>query len=141
MRKQRKPLVGSPESTSMTLIVALFGAMCALFSAESLGEDFRDLEGPRLNWLASWQLHMGSVCIGTAAFVAGLFLLEVFETKSKKTAWRISSPWLPLIVLTLLATAVHIPSYVVIVIGFLYGIWAYRRTLFVADSQPIGRRG
>src|SRR5664280_3138193 len=114
MRKRKKPLDGSPESTTDTLIMALFGAMCAFISAETIGDDVRDLEGQRLNWLASWQLHMGSVCIGTAAFAAGLFLLEVFETKSRRTAWRISSPWLPLIALTLLATAVHIPSYVVI---------------------------
>ena len=84
-----------------------------------------------MNKLLRWQVHMGSACVGILTFFLFLLILEVFETGSKITAWRSSAPWLPLILLTALATVIHIPFYVVIPIGAIYGIWAYRRTCSV----------
>jgi hypothetical protein len=57
-----------------------------------------------------------------------LYFLEELARKSRILAWRSSSAWLPLIALTGLATAIHVSLYVVIPIGALYSLWAYRRT-------------
>ena len=69
-----------------------------------------------------------ALCIVQVAFFVFLFILEVLETRSKIIAWRSSAPWLPLVGLTAIATVVHIPFYVVALIGAIYGVWAYRRT-------------
>jgi ABC-type uncharacterized transport system permease subunit len=68
------------------------------------------------------------MCMGMVAFVITFFLLEALGRKSKTIAWRSSVPWLPLIVLTAVATAIHIPIYVVIIAAAIYSVWAYRRT-------------
>jgi hypothetical protein len=39
-----------------------------------------------------------------------------------------SAPWLPLVGLTWLATIIHIPFYIVISVGIIYGVFAYRQT-------------
>jgi hypothetical protein len=87
-----------------------------------------ELLSNRRDGVDAWQVHMGSVCVGIVTFVASLFLLEVFETKSRAIAWHSSWPWLPLVGLTAISTVVHIPFYFVAVLGAIYGVWAYRRT-------------
>jgi ABC-type antimicrobial peptide transport system permease subunit len=71
---------------------------------------------------------MGSACSGIIAFFTFLFILEVLETRSRTTVWRSSAPWLPLVGLTWLATIIHIPFYIVISVGIIYGVFAYRQT-------------
>ena len=117
--------------TLTTLLMASFGGACAFITIETILPDLVELWGQNVNKLPGWQVHMGSVCVGILTFFLFLLLLEVFETGSKITAWRSSAPWLPLILLTALATVIHIPFYVVIPIGAIYGIWAYRRTCSV----------
>jgi hypothetical protein len=70
-------------------------------------------------------------------FFIFLFILEVLETRSRMTAWRSSVPWLPLVGLTMLATIIHIPYYIVILAGTIYGVWAYRQTSSVRQSSRL----
>jgi len=51
----------------------------------------------------------------------------IFGNSVKKiTAWLSSAPWLPLIEFSVLATVVHIPLYIVLLVGASYAVWAYR---------------
>jgi hypothetical protein len=93
-----------------------------------------DLWGSKL---PGWQFHMGSACSGIMTFFTFLFLLELHETRSRITAWRSSAPWLLLVVLTLLATIIHIPYYFVILVGTISGVWAYRQTSCVRRSPRL----
>jgi hypothetical protein len=88
-----------------------------------------------INRVLVWQLNMGSVCGGIITFFVFLFILEFLETKSRITAWRSSAPWLPLVVVTALATVFHIPIYIVFLVGVSYAVWAYRRTSSVRSSS------
>ena len=114
--------------TPTTLMVALLGGSCAFIAVETTLSDVMDLWGSQMNKFPGWQFHMGSACSGIVTFLIFLFLLELHETRSRITAWRSSAPWLPLVGLTAIATVVHIPFYVVALIGAIYGVWAYRRT-------------
>lgn len=121
--------------TPTTLLMALFGGTCASITVEITLPDLIESWGRRANKLPGWQVHMGSACSGIIAFFTFLFILEVFETRSRKTAWRSSAPWLPLVGLTLLATIIHIPYYVVIPVGIIYSLWAYRLTSSVRRAS------
>jgi hypothetical protein len=114
--------------TPKTLLMALFGGVCTFIAIETTLPDLMELWGRHMSELTAWQVHMGSACGGITAFFTFVFTLGVFETKSRRTAWRSSAPWLPLIGLALLATIVYIPLYIVILAGTLYGVWAYRQT-------------
>ena len=131
MGKRKRQSRYEHNHTPTTLLMASFGGACAFITIESIFPDIFDLWGKNMNKLLRWQVHMGSACVGILTFFLFLLILEVFETGSKITAWRSSAPWLPLILLTALATVIHIPFYVVIPIGAIYGIWAYRRTCSV----------
>ncbi len=109
-------------------MVALLGGSCAFLAVETTLPDVLDVWGSQMNKLPGWQFHMGSACSGIVTFFTFLFLLELHETKSRITAWRSSAPWLPLVGLTLLATIIHIPYFIVILVGAICGIWAYRQT-------------
>ncbi len=128
MRKRKQQLRYEFNHTPTTVLMALFCGACGFITVESFFQEIMDLFSNRTNMVHAWQVHMGSVCVGIMTFVASLFLLEVFETKSSVIAWHSSWPWLPLVGLTAISTAVHIPFYFVAVIGAIYGIWAYRRT-------------
>ena len=80
---------------------------------------------------------MGATCVDVITFFVFLFFLELLETRSRLTAWRASAPWLPLVGLTLLATIIHIPFYIVILAGTIYGVWAYRQTSSVRRSARL----
>jgi hypothetical protein len=114
--------------TPTTLLMSLFGGACAFITVESIFSDVVESLGHQTNKLPGWQVHMGSACVGIIAFLTLLFILEALETRSKKTAWRCSAPWLPLVGLTAIATVIHIPFYLVALIGSIYGVYAYRRT-------------
>jgi uncharacterized protein (DUF983 family) len=120
--------------TPTTLLMALFGGACAFITVESICGDANDAGWQQMNRLPAWQVHMGSVCVGIITFFVFLFILEFMETKSRITAWRSSAPWLPLVGLSSLATVVHIPIYVVSLVGGSYAVWAYRRTCSVRRS-------
>jgi uncharacterized membrane protein YuzA (DUF378 family) len=124
--------------TPTTLLVALFGGACGFITIESTIGDVMDAWGIQMDKVPAWQVHMGSTCVGIATFFVFLFILEFMETKSKITAWRSSAPWLPLVGPTALATFVHIPFYIVILICACYAVWAYRRTCEVR-RQPVHR--
>jgi hypothetical protein len=125
MGKRRKRSNYEPGDTSSALKIAFFGGACAFITVENTLPDLLEPAGHKLINLSAWQLHMGSGCAGIATFSLFLFVLELAQTKSRAAAWRISSPWLPLIGLTLMATIIHIPSSIVIPVGTLYSMWAY----------------
>jgi hypothetical protein len=120
--------------TPTTLMVALLGGSSAFLVVETTLPDVMDLWGSKL---PGWQFHLGSACGGITTFFTFLFLLELHETRSRTTAWRTSAPWLPLVGVTLLATIIHIPWYIVIFVGTVYGVWAYRQTSSVRRSPRL----
>jgi len=123
--------------TPTTLLMALFGCACAVMVAEIVLPDLMQSSGLQMSNFPRWQFHMGSTCIGIITFFTFLFFLEFFETGSRITAWHASAPWLPLIGLTLFAAIVHIPFYIVILVGTIYGVWAYRQTSRVRRSPRL----
>jgi hypothetical protein len=123
--------------TPTTLMVALLGGSCAFIAVETTLPDVMDLWGSQMNKFPGWQFHMGSACSGIMTFFTFLFLLELHETRSRITAWRSSAPWLPLVGLTLLATIIHIPSYIVIMVGTIFAVWAYLQTSSVRRSPRL----
>jgi hypothetical protein len=114
--------------TWTTLLVASFGGFCAFIAVVNTIGDIVESLGGQANKLLAWQVNMGALCVGIATFFIFLFILELLETRSKITAWRSSAPWLPLAGLAAIATVIHIPFYIVALIGTIYGVWAYRRT-------------
>lgn len=123
--------------TPTTLLLALLGGSCAFIAVETTLPDLVDLWVSQANKFPGWKFHMGSACGGLITFFAFLFFLELHETGSRRTAWRSSAPWLPLVGITLLATLVHIPWYIVILAGFMLSVWAYRRTSSVRRSPRL----
>jgi hypothetical protein len=78
---------------------------------------------------------MGSVCLGSVAFVITLFCFEVLEKKSRSLAFNSAIPWLPLVAITGLAAIIHIPAFIVIIVGLIYGTWVYRRSRVTQTGQ------
>jgi uncharacterized membrane protein YfcA len=123
--------------------IGFVGGLGMIHYGESLLGDIQGTGDLHARSLANWQVHMGSACLGTAAFAIILFLLELLGHKSKIYAWRATWPWLPLVGVIALATRIHFPAYVVIVMCVLdvgwasYKIWATRK----ASNLGGGRRG
>ena len=137
MGRRNNPSNYEYNHTPTTLLLALLGGSCAFIAVETTLPDVMDVWGSQMNKFPGWQFHMGSACSGIVTFFTFLFLLELHETKSRITAWRSSAPWLPLVGLTLLATIVHIPYYIVILVGTICGVWAYRQTSSVRRSPRL----
>jgi len=137
MVKRKKHLGYKYNHTPTTLLISVFGGACAFIAVESTFPAIMDSFGNQMYRPTGWQLHMGSACVGIVASCIFLFTLEALETKSRATAWRSSAPWLPLVGLTALATAIHIPLYIVLLVGAIYGSWAYRRTCGVRGSPRL----
>ncbi len=134
MKQKREPRDREFEQTLFGLLIAvLAGAAISLF-ADSAFVDFQSIGDREFQMLARWQIDMGSICLGVAAFVVVLFCLEILSKRSKMAGWRSSWPWLPLIGLTAMATFVHIPTYIVLPAGAIYCGWAYRRISKVSDG-------
>jgi hypothetical protein len=139
MGQRKKQSSREYNHTPTTLLVAAFGGACAILTVESAFNDVMDVWEHQMNRLPDWQVHMGSACAGTITFFVLLYILEFLETRSRTTAWRSSAPWLPLVGLTTLATLVHIPFFIVFLLGAGFGIWAYRRTHSVRSLPPPSR--
>ncbi len=137
MRRPKKRLSHEYHHTPITLLVALFGGACAFIAVEIFLPDLLESCERQIGKFPRWQIHMGAMCIEVTTFFMLLFFLELLETKSRITAWRASAPWLPLVGLTLLATIIHIPYYIVILAGIIYGVWAYRQTSSVRRSPRL----
>jgi hypothetical protein len=137
MSKRRNRSHHEYNDTQATLLMAVFGGTCAFFSVETIFPDVMESLGHQMSKLPGWKLHMGSMCVGILVFLIALFFLEVLETRSNITAWRSSAPWLPLAGLTAMATVIHIPLYIVVMLGGLCGVWAYRRTCSVRRSPHL----
>ncbi len=133
MAKRKKQARYEYNHFPTTLLVAAFVGACTVFTFECFFEDLMELVTSRASTIHAWQYHMGSACAGIIAFDASLFLLGVFETKSKATAWRASWPWLTLVPLTAFATVIYIPFYLTALIGVICSVWAYRRS---SRAQP-----
>jgi hypothetical protein len=114
--------------TPTTLLVASFGGACAFIIVVNTIDVIVESFGHQATKLLAWQVNMGALCVGIATFFVFLYILDLLETRSKTTAWRSSAPWLPLAGLSAIATVIHIPFYIVALIGAIYGVWAYRRT-------------
>jgi hypothetical protein len=134
MRKRKNGASDENNDAATSLLVALFGGACAFITVESTFEDMLELLGHRSGKLPRWQLHMGSPSVAFISFVVFVFILAILETGSRAKAWRSSAPWLPLAALTALAIVVHVLSYIVLLVGIFYAIWAYRRTCSVRRS-------
>jgi len=78
--------------------------------------------------IPTWRVHMGSTCLGAITFVIALYCCEALEYKSKRLAVRVVIPWLPLVALTGLATIIHVPVLIVVIMGMIYAVWAYLRS-------------
>jgi hypothetical protein len=76
MAKQRGKAYGV-DPTTITLMVACFVGICVLYSLEFVYRAFRDSTPGNSPLLPSWRAHMGSVCVGMAAFVIVFFFPEV----------------------------------------------------------------
>lgn len=137
MGRRKNRSSGEYNHTPITLLVALLGGTCAFITVETTLPDVLDVWGSQMNKFPGWQFHMGSACSGIMAFFTFLFLLELHETKSRITAWRSSAPWLLLVGLTLLATIIHIPYFILILVGTICSVWAYRQTSSVRRSPHL----
>jgi hypothetical protein len=116
------------DSTPIAVAVAALVAGAAIQTVEIIYGNIRDAEVSSSHDFPLWRVHMGSAFAGSVSFVVALFLLENLGKKSKLTALRSVFPWLPVVALTGLATAIHIPIYLVILAAAVYSPWAYSRT-------------
>jgi hypothetical protein len=126
--KKAKRQKDTSESTPIAVGVSVLFGAGALYYIEIIYDNIKDSGAPDMRQLPSWRAHMGAACVGSLTFVTSLFLLESLGRQSRSVAARSAVPWIPLVALTALATAVHIPIYVVIPVTILYSRWAYLRT-------------
>jgi hypothetical protein len=140
MKKARETQVDDLDVTTGALVIGFLGGLGILIFGESLLGDIQGEGESHARSLASWQIHMGAACMGTAAFIVILFLLELLGCKSKVSAWRATWPWLPLVGLTALATVIHFPAYVVILMcGLDVGLAYYKARATRRASNPWGK--
>ena len=112
----------------MAVAIATLVGVTALYCGEMTYYNIKDSGAPAMQRLPGWRAHMAAACVGTLAFVTALFLLESLGGRSRSVALRSAAHWLPLVALTALATAIHIPIYLVILLGAVYSPWAYLQT-------------
>jgi hypothetical protein len=113
--------------TPMAVTIATICGAAALYCSEIIYGNIKDSGAPDMRQLPGWRAHMASACIGALVFVTTLFLLEKLGGRSKSRALRSAVPWLPMVGLTGLATAIHIPISLVILVVAFYSPWAYLR--------------
>ncbi len=126
--KKAKQQKQTTDSTPMAVTLATLCGAGALYCGEIIYDNIKDSGAPDMRQLPGWRAHMASACIGTLAFVISLFLLESLGRRSKGSALRSTVPWLPVVAFTALATAIHIPIYVVALLIAIYSPWAYLHT-------------
>ena len=123
--KKAKRQKQTTDSTPMAVTIATLFGTGALYCGEIIYDNIKDSGAPDMRQLPGWRAHMASACIGALAFVISLFLLESLGRRSKGSALRSTVPWWPIVGLTALATAIHIPVYLVALLITLYSPWAY----------------
>jgi hypothetical protein len=123
--RRQKP---AADSTPMAVAIATLFGTAALYCAEIIYDNIKDSGTSDMPQLPGWRAHMAFACVGTLAFVTSLFLLESLGGRPKSVALRSAVLWVPLVLLTGLATAIHIPVYLVVLVAALYSPWAYLRT-------------
>ena len=128
VKKEKKPRKKASDTTPMAVAIAGLFAFGAIQAAEIIYDNVRNTNSQGSQGIPMWRAHMGSAFIGSLAFIVALFWLESLGRKSKVTALRSVVSWLPIVGFTGLATAIHIPIYIVLLITAGYGVWAYRRT-------------
>ncbi len=126
--KKGKRQKNTSDSTSMALALSTLIGAAAFYCAEIVYDNLRGSGASDIREFPAWRAHMGSACVGSLAFVVTLFLLEIVGRSSKRVAVRSAAPWWPIVALTGLATAIHIPIYLVILAAAIYTPWAYFRT-------------
>jgi hypothetical protein len=112
----------------MAVAIATLCGAATLYCGGIMYDNIKHSGAPDIRGLPGWRAHMASACIGTLAFATSLFLLESLGGRSKSSALRSAVPWFPIVALTGLATAIHIPIYVVVLVTVFYSPWAYLRT-------------
>jgi hypothetical protein len=104
---------GSRRNTSDDTPIAIAAAAVfgcgAFYCAEIIYGNINDTRP-----IQEWPAHWSSACVASVVFVVGLYLLESLGRRSKVVALRSAAPWLPIIGITGLATAVHLPVNVVV---------------------------
>jgi hypothetical protein len=125
MKKAKRYRHGD-DFTPMAVTIATICGAAALYCSEIIYGNIKDSDAP-MRQLPDWRAHMASACIGALVFVTSLFLLEKLGGRSRSRALRSAVPWLPMVGLTGLATAIHIPISLVILIVAFYSPWAYLR--------------
>ena len=136
VKKKQKQEDDGTRATSLALIIAFLGGLGIYMYGENLFGDIQSGGDPHGSSLGNWQVHMGAICLGTAAFVTILFLMELPSRQSRTDAWRTSWPWLPLVGVTATATVIHIPTYAVIVVCAIECTWAGLRTRRAVAERP-----
>jgi hypothetical protein len=109
------------------LLIACFGGACGSYSADMIFDAVTNSGTITIIWLPAWRLDMGIACIGLATSVVSLSLLQALAKESKRVICLSSLLWLPLVLVTALATIVHIAAYAVALAGVAYCVWAYHR--------------
>jgi hypothetical protein len=136
-RRPKKKTKNRTRSADLAFPTIWIAAMCgaAMFQyTEFVYMSSIDENGQPAN-IPIWRVHMGSVCLGSVAFVITLFCFEVLEKKSRSLAFNSAIPWLPLVAITGLAAIIHIPAFIVIIVGLIYGTWVYRRSRVTQTGQ------
>ena len=116
------------DATPVAVAIATLCGVGALYCAEIMYDNIKDSGAADMRQLPGWRAHMAFACVGTLAFVISLFFLESLGGRSRRRALRSAVPWLPLVALTGLSTAIHIPMYLVVLVAGFYSPWAYLRT-------------
>jgi hypothetical protein len=116
------------DSTPVAMAVAILFGAAALYCGEIIYDNIKDSGAPDMRQFPGWRAHMGSACLGSMVFVIALFLLESLGKGSRRIAVRSVIPWCPLVALTALATVIHVPIYLVILMLGIYSPWAYFRS-------------
>jgi hypothetical protein len=140
MKKARETQNDDLDVITGALVIGGLGGLGIVMYGESLLGDIQGEGESHAGSLANWQVHMGAACMGTAAFIVILFLLELLGHKSKVSAWRATWPWLPLVGLTALASVIHFPAYAVVLMCVLDAAWAYYRSRAAERASNIKRK-
>jgi hypothetical protein len=127
MKKAKRQKQTTNSTPVAVALATLFGAG-ALYCGEIIYDNIKDSGAPDMRQLPGWRAHMASACVGTLAFVISLFLLESLGRRSKGSALRSTVPWWPVVAVTALATAIHIPVSLVTLLITIYSPWAYLHT-------------
>jgi hypothetical protein len=124
------------DTVHLTMVIAVLVGAAMIQYTEFVFFSARDANGHTAD-IPMWRVHMGSACLGTIAFMIVLFCCDTLGHKSKRRALRLAIPWLPLVGLTGLASIIHIPILIVIILGLTYGAWVFFRSRGKGDLSDV----